>query len=86
MPGGKHNPTLAGRAARTRDASGLPLASDPGSPPAGVAAENHSRVADPAPIIGGMFRYAVPVTPAAVGVTAAASTQALAVALAGQRR
>jgi hypothetical protein len=43
-------------------------------------------VADPAPIIGGMFRYAVPVTPAAVGVTAAASTQALAVALAGKRR
>jgi hypothetical protein len=48
--------------------------------------ENHSRVACSAPIIGGMFRHAVPVTPAAVGVMAAASTQALAAALAGQRR
>jgi len=33
-----------------------------------------------------MFRHAVPVTPAAVGVMAAASTQALAAALGGQRR
>jgi len=56
------------------------------SPRACWSAENHSRVASPAPIIGGMFRYAVPITPAAVGMTAAASTQALAVALAGKRR